>query len=476
MKLGRNLTKNAKLALRYAVLLMIANGLGAFQMWQSANALAQQNVTVSPGQNLQAIVNAHPSGTTFTFTPGIYYYQSIVPQSYDSFVGQTGAILSGATLLTAFTQSGSYWASHVQVSQTSYPGACGTNPACTLPEDLFFNNVLKTRVTSLSAVGPGKWYLNYSSGTVYMGDNPSGHTVELSVLRHAIAGSATQVSISNLTIEKYACLAGSGAVQAAGTYWQIYNNEVRFNHGMGIQTGDGVYIHDNYIHTNGELGLGGKGNNITVQHNNISWNNYAGYSVYYEAGGAKFTSMSNLTFKLNKVYNNSGPGFWTDLNTTSILCDSNQFSSNEVGGVFLELSDTATISNNTITNDGFNPQGTGIWWGAGILISDTSNVSVYFNTLTNCMNGIAGILASRGNAPNGQAYSLQNLSVNSNTITQSTGIAAGIAIESSGYSNAVYTSWNNKFWPNTYHLSNSSGAYFYWKGGPITLAQFNAYA
>jgi parallel beta-helix repeat protein len=454
---------------------MIANGFGAFQMWQSANALAQ-SVTVSPGQNLQAVVNAHPAGTTFTFTPGIYYYQSIVPQSNDSFVGQTGAILSGATLLTTFTESGSYWTAKVSVAQSSDPGTCGTNSACTLPEDLFFNNVLKTRVTSLSAVGPGKWYLAYGSpGTVYMGDNPSGQTVELSVLRSAIAGSATQVSISNLTIEKYACLAGAGAVQAAGTYWQIYNNEVRFNHGMGIQTGDGVYIHDNYIHSNGELGLGGQGSNITVQNNNISWNNYAGYSVYYEAGGAKFTSMSNLTFRYNKVTNNLGPGFWTDMNTTSILCESNQFSSNEVGGIFLELSNTATISNNTITTDGNNPAGTGIWWGAGILISDSSSVSVYDNTLTNCMNGIAGILASRGDAPNGQPYTLQNVDVNSNTITQSTGIALGIAIEGSGFTNAVYTSWNNTFWPNTLYLSNPSGDYFYWMGGPITLAQFESY-
>ena len=165
MRRGRNLTKTANAALRYAALLMIANGFGAFQMWQSADALAQQTVTVYPGQNLQAIVNQYPAGTTFSFTPGIYYYQSIVPQSYDSFVGQLGAILSGATLLQTFAQSGSYWTSQVQVAQTYDPGVCGPNPACTLDQDLFFNNVLQTRVTSLSAVGPGTWYLDYGSGT-----------------------------------------------------------------------------------------------------------------------------------------------------------------------------------------------------------------------------------------------------------------------------------------------------------------------
>ena len=37
-----------------------------------------------------------------------------------------------------------------------------------------------------------------------MGDNPAGHTVEISILGYAFTGSATSVTISNLIIEKYA--------------------------------------------------------------------------------------------------------------------------------------------------------------------------------------------------------------------------------------------------------------------------------
>ena len=132
----------------------------------------------------------NPASTTFSLAPGIHRLQSVVPKSGDAFVGQTGAILSGAALLTSFTQSGSYWTAHVTVTQAaSYPGKCNSSsPACIYPEDLFFNNVPKTRVTSLSSVGPGKWYLNYSTGTAYMGDNPAGYTVEMSELRYAFTG------------------------------------------------------------------------------------------------------------------------------------------------------------------------------------------------------------------------------------------------------------------------------------------------
>jgi len=86
------------------------------------------------------------------------------------------------------------------------------------------------------------------------------------------------------------------------------------------------------------------------------------------------------------------------------------------------------------------------------------------------MNGIAGILASRGYAPNGQLYSLQNVNVNSNWITQST----GIAVEGSGFDNSVYTSWNNHFQYNTFTLANPSGDYICWLNEPMTFSAWGS--
>ncbi len=82
---------------------------------------------------------------------------------------------------------------------------------------------------------------------------------------------------------------------------------------------------------------------------------------------------------------------------------------------------------------------------------------------------------NRGDGPNGQPYTLQNVNVNSNWVTQYTGYAAGIVIEGSGYDNSVYTSWNNQFGSNTWYLmGNSSTTYFYWMGYPMTLTSFSA--
>ena len=323
-------------ALYWTVLLAIAQGATAWDTGNTANCWAQQTVTVGVSDNLQTLVNAHPGATTFSLAPGIHRLQSVVPQSYDTFVGQPGAVLSGAALLTNFTPVDYYWTSHVQVTQAaSYPGQCGpTQPACIYPEDLFFDNIPKYRVASLAGVGPGTWYLDYSSGTVYIGDDPWGHTVEISLLGHAFTGGATAVTISNLIIEKYACPAQSGAVDGAAgsTYWNIGGSEIRFNHGRGVSSGDGMYVHRNNIHNNGQMGIGGGGANIVLQNNEISYNNTSGYSYYWEAGGAKFSNVQNLVLEYNYAHDNVGPGFWNDINSQDVTYESRTKPARNVGG------------------------------------------------------------------------------------------------------------------------------------------------
>lgn len=469
------MTKVANNVLYHSALIMITIGIGILNLAHPSICLAA-TINVATTDNLQTLVNNNPTNTTFSLAPGIHRLQSVVPKTGDVFVGQTGAIVSGAALLTSFAQNGSYWTAHVSATQaSSYPGQCkASNPACIYPEDLFFDNVPKTRLTSLSGVGPGTWYLDYANGTAYMGDDPYGHTVEISQLPRAFSGSASSVQINNLTIEKYACVGQTGAVDGSGggASWAVEYSEIRFNHGRGITTGNGMWVYKNLLHNNGQLGIGGGGTNFTVQSNQIYTNNYAGYSFYWEAGGAKFGNATTVTVEYNYSFDNGGPGLWNDTNCEGVTYSENETFGNQEAGIFSEIGTNVTIKGNYIYDDGFNPGESGIWWGAGVLIADSVNVSVYSNTVINCMNGIVGLASNRGDGPNGQPYVLENLSVEANTITQSTGTAAGIGIDGSGVSNAVYTSMNNVFKDNTYNLSNPGADQLYWMGGALTLASF----
>lgn len=445
------------------------------------SGLFASEVPVYPGQDLESMVSSYPSGTTFLIKKGVHRMQNASPKNYDSFVGEAGAVLNGSELLTRFNQSGTHWVAHVQTSwKPANPSLCDANhPACDLPEDLFFDNDPLKRVLSLSQVGPGRWFLDYSTGDVYMGDDPAGHNVELSVCPYAFSGSATGVTISNLVIEKYASPRNQGAVNGeAGTgplsqHWTVKWNDIQLNHGMGLRIGNNMWVYHNKIHNNGQMGMGGTGKNVVVQNNEIYYNNYAGY-IYSQAGGTKFVRCYNLKIQYNLVHNNAGPGLWTDIDNDYVLMEHNTTRYNLIAGIFVEISYHETVRYNYLAHDGFDPRGPTIWWGAGILVNSSPNIQIYSNTVKYCMNGIGGIQANRGTGAYGP-YLIQNLSVHGNSVYQVNGTAEGI-VKASNFDNSVYTSWNNHFQNETYSLSYPTYNYFYWLGAYHTLAWWDNYA
>ena len=396
---------------------------------------ASSEVTAQPGDDINRLVEQNPAGTQFRLRAGVYRLQSIIPRDGDSFIGEPGAILNGAQLLTQFSRSGRLWSAAVQADpRAEYRGQCApAHPACTYPEDLFFDNKPLGRVAELEGVDSGKWYLDYSARLAYFADDPTGHTVEVSVTPYAIKGAAAKVKIEGLDIEKYACEASDGAVDGRGNSgqmsrdWLVQDNVTRWNHGMGIRLGDAMQVLGNKIIENGQLGVGGGGSNGVVDGNEIAGNNYAGYDYGWEAGGSKFAFTHNLVVRNNYVHDNDGPGLWTDLENENALYDHNHTTSNREAGILHEVSYRAIIRNNLIENDGFSdlPK-TEPWWGAGIIVAASSDVEVYGNTVTNCMNGIVGTQPKRELSHRGTPYLLENLNVHDNTITQSQGVAAGI--------------------------------------------------
>jgi len=228
----------------------------------------------------------------------------------------------------------------------------------------------------------------------------------------------------------------------------------------------------NFIHHNGQLGVAGGGGHVLVEDNEIAFNNYAGYRYGWEAGGAKFAYVNNLVLRNNRVHHNNGPGLWTDLNGSDVTYEHNRTQANKVAGILHEISYRAVIRYNTVEGDGYRDAGeSSLLYGAGILIASSSDVEVHGNTVSNCMNGIGGTQADRGTAPNGRPYLLRNLSVHNNTITQTTGIAAGI-MSSTEFTHAVFTVGNNRFWSNTYILAREDGRYFVWQNRLQTKAQW----
>jgi hypothetical protein len=337
------------------------------------------------------------------------------------------------------------WVANAQANSSQHGSCQATHPLCAYTQDLFVDNVIQTPVATLQELQLGKWYFDRSQNEVYVSENPAGHTVELGLQPEAFLGSAVDVQISNLTIEKYANPAQFGALggQTGPTRWIVKTVEVRWTHGAGVELGSGSSLSHSFIHNNGQLGVGMGGTGCTVANNEISWNNYAGYEVGWEAGGSKFWATTNLAVQSNYVHDNNGPGLWTDTDNVGTLYEGNTVTNNVNSGIQHEKSFSAIIRNNIVKGNGNHPGG---WlWNAQISVQNSSNVEVYGNTVEVSAgggNGIAIINQNRGSGNMG-AYVAANNKVHNNTVTymSATGFS-GIVDDTKGNS-AVGNSFNS---------------------------------
>src|SRR5581483_6850892 len=106
----------------------------------------------------------------------------------------------------------------------------------------------------------------------------------------------------------------------------------------------------------------GNGQNVLVQGNEISFSNWAGFDIGWEAGGAKFAQTNSLTVRKNYIHDNIGAGLWNDVDSINTLYENNTVENNLAGGIQYEISYAATIRYNTVRNNANFASG---WmWGA----------------------------------------------------------------------------------------------------------------
>ncbi len=343
-------------------------------------------VQLSPGQDIQSAVDAHPRGTTFVLKAGVHRGQRIEPKDDMTFVGESGAILDGQNSVD-----------------------------------------------------------------------------------YAFRGNASNVTIKNLVVENYvpgkqmgAIKGGSHSSSDSSRDWLIDDVEVRYNDGGGIRIGHGMTIRNSYVHHNSQIGIVGVGDDVLVEGNEISYNNFEkDFDYGWEAGGTKFVKTRNLVVRNNHVHHNWGPGLWTDIDNIDTLYENNLVEDNADTGIFHEISYRATIRNNTVRRNGYDRVGAWVY-GAGILVAHSPDVQVYGNVVENNQNGIMGVQQDRGSGAHG-AHDLKNLTVRDNTIVQDARQwAAGVAQD---IGDKGVFSRNITFEGNRYTLKGSDSNQFEWDNG-----------
>jgi hypothetical protein len=454
------------------------NAMAADKVWTftTSSIVVPQGLPINPGEDIQSKVNANPPNTAFVLKAGIHRMQTIRSKDGDTFSGEVGTILSGARLLTTFTKEGALWVASGQTQQGNRQGDewCQSGyPRCAYPEDLFINDVPMRHVGTKAEVSAGRYWFDYDGDRIYFANDPTGKRVETSVTPAAFEASGSGVTIQGMIIEHFASPAQSGAINAtASVGWKILDNEVRWNHGVGVRVGTNHQMLRNNIHHNGQIGVGGGGTNSLMEGNEIAYNNTNHYDWAWEAGGAKWAGTTGLIVRNNFAHHNIGPGLWTDIDNLNTTYEGNVVEDNLWAGIFHEISCNAVIKNNTLRRNGF---GQSDWvWGAGILIAASRDVEVFGNTLEGNADGIILVQQNRGSSAGACGVAVnrvRNVFVHHNKTTAlqgSTGMAQDIGDDS------LFTSSNNRFQDNTYQLG-PTGSFFSWMNGDRNDGQWKGY-
>jgi hypothetical protein len=397
------------------------------------------SVTITPGTAIQSVVDANPPGTTFVFEPGLYRLPSAIrPKSGDSFVGQTAcappatscpAILSGSRLIgslavydgTNYRVTGQTQHGARQYTTKCDPGRLG----CFYPEDLFFDGVPLQHLYSvtLPTILTGQWWFDYTNHIIYFHDNPSGHKVETSVVPTAVAVffglGPNNIKLQYLTIEEFAAplqqggidpMPGGGTTPDGNLDWVVENCEVLLNHGLGVHINYGMQVLNNYIHNNGQMGVGGGTASATLQSgilvsgNTVTYNNYANVNPNFGAGGLKFGDTLGAVVRGNTITNNAGAGIHFDTSSRSPLVDGNIVTDN-IGssGIVYEVSLVSAVVRNNILQRNGATDAFGNGPAYNLQSADSVGVDAYCNLIeANNLTGENAFIigaADRGNNP-----------------------------------------------------------------------------
>jgi parallel beta-helix repeat protein len=423
-------------------------------------------IEVEPGASIQAAVDFAGDGAVFCLKNGIHRAQAVRPLPRQRFYGEGHTVLNGSRLLTGFRREGDYWTVSIRLPRGPKHGEClSTAPTCNQPEALFIDDKPLAKVLSKDALTNDQFHIDDAAGKIYLSHDPALAKVEVTAVSFAFESAAHDVSISNVTVEKFASAAQKGAIHAReGTRWTVENCEVRLNSGAGISVGTGSRVRGCDVHHNGQIGIEGNGNDIRIERNRIWSNNIYGFDPDWEAGGVKIALSDGVMFRANHVHDNRGIGLWCDIDCHNVVYEDNLVENNQYSGIFHEISFNAVIRNNLLRNNGRGDRG---WfWGADITISASQDVEVTGNTVTVAPRGCAIMLIDQGRrSDDGRQYKTRNNTVRANDMTfEGAACAGGVSDTQPDNENyAIITDGNNRFDGNTYRVGHPDGpARFVW--------------
>jgi parallel beta-helix repeat protein len=427
-------------------------------------------VAVAPGDDLEALAAAKPSGTVFCIAPGTYRVRAgIRPRDGQQFTGTgPGVVVTGGTQLSGFTHSGSTWIASGVPATAAYEAGSGFSSymyqQAPYANDVTVDGALLDKVgvrvggvtygDPASTVGPGTYFVDYDAGTVILGDDPAGHDVELGVGAKGFASPAVDVSIQNLDLRLFT---STGVHMLPGaTGWTLHDVSVDAAHDSGVNLRDGAVMDGGELAWNGRYGLNARGSNVTVDGVDVSHSDAAHYldggGGCVAAGGSKFVGTVGLVLRNSVFHDNACNGIWLDVDTYDSTIENNTSTDNQDDGIRVEVSHKLSISGNTVKGNG----------GWGIYLANSPVADVSQNTVGDNRNGAIVLNWSGRTTPTSAygSYATSDVDVHDNTMILTAPDQIVGIIDKTGTGYPYTAAADNHYRANHYHLPDSAWRYF----------------
>ncbi len=360
---------------------------GALFVANSGND-ANQGTQAAPLATIAKAISKSHSGTTIVLRGGTYRESlgsvsiAVTLQAYP----HEQPWIKGSLVATGFTASGSAWAKQwtSSICDSCYPTGVldPLYPNAGLPEQVFVNGVPLAQVTSRGAVTHGSFFLDRRANQLWIGSNPNGATVEVTVYDKAIQfnSNASGAAIKGIGIAQYAAHYNSDVpamVVAGAPNLVIDRSTFVWSASRGVSLyGANDRLTNNTFIDNGMNGVHSyQTSNLFFQHNRVAYNNFERWSILPSVQGsvaaAKMTLAAGGMYADNIFEDNQSNGLWFDTSSSNNTVVNNTFVRNAGHGLDIEVSANTIAAGNVIVANGRD----------GLKISGSNNVEAWNNTI-----------------------------------------------------------------------------------------------
>ncbi|MBH0082144.1 right-handed parallel beta-helix repeat-containing protein [Salinibacterium sp. SWN167] len=349
-----------------------------------ARVTAGGMIVLRAGEYHEAFTIAEGVPLTVQSYPGevVWLDGSEIVEGWQPDVTQSGGELWSVAWGTVFDSSPTYERGAPDNTEQYWNFVTAEHPLAAHPDQLWLDDAPLTQVGSRDEVTASSFFHDESTGVLYIGENPSGHTVRASTLQRALSIRAEGSTIRGIGVRRFApSVPDFGAVTVERPDVTIENVVITESATTGLFiTAANTTIRQVTVTESGMIGVAANyADNLLVDGLKASGNNTEWFNRAPVAGGFKLTRSRTVEIRNSDFSDNNATALWFDQSCRDLTITGNTFVGNAGHGLFLEISARALVADNYLADNRI----------FGMKINDTSSVEIRDNIVVGSRNAIA---------------------------------------------------------------------------------------